>query len=163
VVSCGWQQEEEEEDVSGCEKMNVAKLTRGLGMIGRTKVGTTAWIQWKTTGCRAVATSATSNMSPGQRLRKLVEEAAATKNPLQIVGAINAYSALMAEKKGHKALYLSGGGVALSSLGVPDLGITTLDDVLVSTSRRGGGSLTTAFSLGFSSERAGLVEEFQAD
>ena len=51
-------------------------------------------------------------------------------NPLQVVGAVNAYSAILAEKVGHKALYLSGGGVAACSFGIPDLGITTLKDVL---------------------------------
>jgi len=51
-------------------------------------------------------------------------------NPLQIVGTVNAYTAIMAEKTGHKAIYLSGGGVAACSLGKPDLGISTLHDVL---------------------------------
>jgi len=62
----------------------------------------------------------------GQRLRQAVED----NNPLQVVGAVNAYNAIMAEKCGHKALYLSGGGVAACSLGTPDLGISTLHDVL---------------------------------
>jgi len=65
-------------------------------------------------------------MSMGKKLRQAVEE----NNPLQVVGAVNANTAIMAEKVGHKALYLSGGGVAASSLGIPDLGITTLKDVL---------------------------------
>lgn len=64
--------------------------------------------------------------SPGQKLREAVEQ----NNPLQVVGAVNAYNAIMAEKCGHKALYLSGGGVAACSLGTPDLGISTLHDVL---------------------------------
>lgn len=64
--------------------------------------------------------------SPGQKLRQAVEQ----NNPLQVVGAVNAYNAIMAEKCGHKALYLSGGGVAACSLGTPDLGISTLHDVL---------------------------------
>ncbi len=64
--------------------------------------------------------------SPGQKLRLAVEH----NNPLQVVGTVNAYSAIMAEKCGHKAIYLSGGGVAACSLGTPDLGITTLQDVL---------------------------------
>ncbi|MEJ2347222.1 MAG: methylisocitrate lyase [Gammaproteobacteria bacterium] len=64
--------------------------------------------------------------SPGRKLRQAVAE----NPPLQVVGTVNAYSALMAEKVGHQAIYLSGGGVAASSLGVPDLGITTLKDVL---------------------------------
>jgi methylisocitrate lyase len=63
--------------------------------------------------------------TPGQKLRSAVAE----NNPLQVVGAVTAYCAILAEKSGHKALYLSGGGVAASSLGIPDLGITTLHDV----------------------------------
>ena len=66
------------------------------------------------------------NSSPGTLLWKAVNE----NYPLQVVGAVNAYSAIMAEKTGHKALYLSGGGVAACSFGTPDLGITTLKDVL---------------------------------
>jgi methylisocitrate lyase len=65
-------------------------------------------------------------MSAGKRFREQVEQ----NNPLQIVGAVNAYSAIMAERIGHKALYLSGGGVAACSMGIPDLGITTMQDVL---------------------------------
>jgi len=65
-------------------------------------------------------------MSMGKKLRQAVED----NNPLQVVGAVNANTAIMAEKVGHKALYLSGGGVAASSFGIPDLGITTLKDVL---------------------------------
>jgi methylisocitrate lyase len=65
-------------------------------------------------------------MTPGQKLRRAVEE----NHPLQVVGAVTANSAIIAEKVGHKALYLSGGGVAASSLGIPDLGITTLHDVV---------------------------------
>ena len=53
--------------------------------------------------------------TPGSKLRLAVEE----NNPLQVVGAVNAYNAIMAEKTGHKALYLSGGGVAACSLGTP--------------------------------------------
>ena len=85
---------------------------------------------------RSLASSAgASAPKPGERLRRLVREAELEKSPVQIVGAINAYSALMAEKKGFKALYLSGGGVAISSLGVPDLGITTLEDVCIDARR----------------------------
>jgi len=69
--------------------------------------------------------------SPGARLRAAV----AAERPLQVVGAINAYAARLAEASGFKALYLSGGGVAANSLGVPDLGISTLDDVLVDIRR----------------------------
>src|SRR5450631_2207962 len=68
---------------------------------------------------------------PGARLRA----ALAAERPLQIVGAINAYAARMAASCGFKALYLSGGGVAANSLGVPDLGISTMDDVLVDIGR----------------------------
>lgn len=64
--------------------------------------------------------------SPGSRLRQALQ----AEKPLQIAGAINAYAAMMAESVGFKALYLSGGGVANASYGLPDLGITTLNDVL---------------------------------
>jgi methylisocitrate lyase len=69
--------------------------------------------------------------SPGGRLRAAVAE----EQPLQVVGAINAYAARMAAASGFKALYLSGGGVAANSLGVPDLGISTMDDVLIDVRR----------------------------
>ncbi len=65
-------------------------------------------------------------MSAGSRFRK----ALADNKPLQIVGAINAYCAMMAEQTGHRAIYLSGGGVANASYGLPDLGMTSLNDVL---------------------------------
>ncbi|MBD3608981.1 MAG: methylisocitrate lyase [Gammaproteobacteria bacterium] len=68
----------------------------------------------------------TNITSPGKRLRQAVED----NDPLQVVGTTNAYSAIMAEKIGHKAIYLSGGGVSACSFGKPDLGITTLKDVL---------------------------------
>jgi len=58
-----------------------------------------------------------------------LRQAIADENPLQIVGTINAYTAMMAEKVGHKALYLSGAGVANASFGLPDLGMTSLNDV----------------------------------
>lgn len=61
--------------------------------------------------------------------------ALATESPLQIVGTINANHALLAKRSGYKAIYLSGGGVAAGSLGLPDLGITTLEDVLVDVRR----------------------------
>ncbi len=57
------------------------------------------------------------------------------ESPLQIIGAINAYHALLATQTGYKALYLSGGGVAAGSLGIPDLGISTLEDVLIDVRR----------------------------
>jgi methylisocitrate lyase len=76
--------------------------------------------------------------SPGARFRA----ALAAEAPLQVPGAICAYHAILAEKTGFKALYLSGGGVAAGSLGVPDLGITTLDDVLTDVRR-----ITNASSL----------------
>ena len=69
--------------------------------------------------------------SKGASFRRAITE----NSPLQIVGTINAYSSILAEKTGHKAIYLSGGGVAASSLGVPDLGITTLQDVLIDVER----------------------------
>lgn len=74
----------------------------------------------------------TSNFTtPGQKFR----EAMRIEKPLQIVGAINANHALLAQQAGFKAIYLSGGGVAAGSLGVPDLGITTLEDVLIDVQR----------------------------
>lgn len=66
---------------------------------------------------------------------ELFREALAAESPLQIVGAINANHALLAERAGYRAIYLSGGGVAAGSLGLPDLGITTLEDVLVDVRR----------------------------
>jgi len=71
------------------------------------------------------------NISQGKKLKQAISE----NTPLQIVGTVNAYSSLLAEKKGHKAIYLSGGGVAASSMGLPDLGITTLQDVLIDVER----------------------------
>ena len=70
-------------------------------------------------------------ISQGKKLKQAISE----NTPLQIVGTVNAYSSLLAEKKGHKAIYLSGGGVAASSMGLPDLGITTLQDVLIDVER----------------------------
>ena len=64
--------------------------------------------------------------SAGHRLRDTL----AIENPLQVVGTINAYSALMAERVGFRSIYLSGGGVANASYGLPDIGMTTLNDVL---------------------------------
>jgi methylisocitrate lyase len=69
--------------------------------------------------------------SPGQTFRDALKK----ENPLQIVGAINANHALLAQQAGFNAIYLSGGGVAAGSLGIPDLGITTLDDVLIDIQR----------------------------
>ncbi|PPC94959.1 MAG: methylisocitrate lyase [Methylotenera sp.] len=69
--------------------------------------------------------------SAGARFR----QALILEKPLQIIGAINAYHALLATQTGYKALYLSGGGVAAGSLGVPDLGISTLEDVLIDVRR----------------------------
>lgn len=73
----------------------------------------------------------TTLTSAGARFR----QALAQEKPLQIIGAINAYHALLATQTGYKALYLSGGGVAAGSLGIPDLGISTLEDVLVDIRR----------------------------
>ena len=70
-------------------------------------------------------------MSPGQKFRQALVD----NKPLQIVGAINAYSAMMAKKIGHQAIYLSGGGVANASYGLPDLGMTSLNDVIVDVQR----------------------------
>ncbi|MGY6629744.1 MAG: methylisocitrate lyase [Wenzhouxiangella sp.] len=72
-----------------------------------------------------------SKQSPGARFRQLV----AQQPPLQIVGTINAYTAILAEQAGHQAIYLSGAGVANASFGLPDLGITQLADVVEDASR----------------------------
>lgn len=69
--------------------------------------------------------------SAGSRFRA----ALAAENPLQVIGAINANHALLAQRAGYRAIYLSGGGVAAGSLGLPDLGINTLDDVLTDVRR----------------------------
>jgi len=76
--------------------------------------------------------------TPGQRFRQTIRE----EKPLQIVGAVNAYCALLAKQVGYRALYLSGAGVANASYGWPDLGITTLNDVLIDIER-----ITTACEL----------------
>src|SRR6478736_10392422 len=73
----------------------------------------------------------TQSNSAGARFRAAV----AAESPLQVMGAITAYAGLMAKRTGYKALYLSGGGVAANSLGVPDLGISTMEDVLVDARR----------------------------
>ena len=77
-------------------------------------------------------------MSSGAKFRNALKE----NSPLIIPGAINAYSAILAQKSGHQALYLSGGGVAAASYGLPDLGITSLEDVLIDARR-----ITNASSL----------------
>ena len=64
-------------------------------------------------------------MTPGEKFRLALRE----NKPLQVVGTVNAYCAMLAETAGHRAIYLSGGGVANASFGLPDLGITTLADV----------------------------------
>jgi methylisocitrate lyase len=70
-------------------------------------------------------------MTPGAKFR----QALADERPLQVIGAIVAYHALIAKRTGYKAIYLSGGGVAAGSLGMPDLGISNLDDVLIDVRR----------------------------
>ena len=70
-------------------------------------------------------------MSPGKRFRTALIE----NSPLQIVGTINPYCAMMAQRIGHKAIYLSGGGVANASYGLPDLGMTSLNDVIADVTR----------------------------
>lgn len=68
-------------------------------------------------------------------MNRTFKQAVKDEHPLQVVGAINANHALLAKRAGYKAIYLSGGGVAAGSLGLPDLGITTLDDVLTDVRR----------------------------
>jgi len=70
-------------------------------------------------------------MTPGQKFRQALRE----ESPLQIVGTILAYHALLAKRSGYRAIYLSGGGVAAGSLGMPDLGISGLEDVLIDVRR----------------------------
>jgi methylisocitrate lyase len=77
-------------------------------------------------------------MSAGKKFRNALKN----NKPLIIPGTINAYSAILAEKSGHQAIYLSGGGVAAASYGMPDLGITSLEDVLTDAKR-----ITNASSL----------------
>ncbi|HHR5846251.1 TPA: methylisocitrate lyase [Providencia alcalifaciens] len=72
-----------------------------------------------------------SSHSAGQKFREAINH----ESPLQLVGTINANHALLAQQAGYKAIYLSGGGVAAGSLGLPDLGISTLDDVLIDIRR----------------------------
>ena len=69
--------------------------------------------------------------TPGKRFRDALQE----EKPLQVIGTICAYHALMAKRVGYRAIYLSGGGVAAGSLGMPDLGISSLDDVLIDIRR----------------------------
>lgn len=73
-----------------------------------------------------VTTQMTAPLTPGARFRQAIEE----ETPLQVMGTINAYCAMMATRVGYKAIYLSGGGVANASYGLPDLGMTSLNDVL---------------------------------
>jgi len=70
-------------------------------------------------------------MTPGLLFREAIKQ----EQPLQVIGTINAYHAKLAERSGYKAIYLSGGGVAAGSLGLPDLGITTLEDILIDINR----------------------------
>src|SRR5882672_1263446 len=70
-------------------------------------------------------------LSPGAKFRAAMK----AEKPLQCVGTINAYHARLAERVGYKAIYLSGGGVAAASLGLPDLGISNLEDVLIDVRR----------------------------
>ena len=84
------------------------------------------------------ANVSTNNISPGKKFRLALEN----NKPLQVVGTINAYCAMMAEQLGHQAIYLSGGGVANASYGLPDLGMTSLNDVIADVQR-----ITAASSL----------------
>ena len=77
-------------------------------------------------------------MSAGKKFREALEK----NEQLIIPGAINAYSAKLAERAGHKAIYLSGSGVAAASYGLPDLGVTSMEDVLIDAQR-----ITNASSL----------------
>jgi len=78
-----------------------------------------------------MSSAQTTSSHAGARLRQAVAE----QSPLLLAGTINAYTARMAERIGHQAIYLSGGGLAANSLGIPDLGISTLEDVLIDVRR----------------------------
>src|SRR5471032_455191 len=73
----------------------------------------------------------TEQISAGAKFRAAMKE----EQPMQVIGAINAYYARLAERSGYKSIYLYGGGVAAGSLGLPDLGISNLDDVLTDVRR----------------------------
>src|SRR5207245_11310188 len=90
--------------------------------------------RWSAESRRLLYGLGMSSASAGARFRAAVQH----ERPLQVVGCIYAYAARMAERVGFKAIYLSGGGVAAGSLGLPDLGITTLDDVLTDVRRISG-------------------------
>ena len=89
-----------------------------------------------------VSVNSGANSQVSSSAGKTFRDALAQHQPLQIVGTINAYAAIMAEKIGHKAIYLSGGGVANASYGLPDLGMTSLNDVIADVQR-----ITAASSL----------------
>ena len=97
-----------------------------------------------------------SAASAGARLRAALAE----ERPLQVVGTINAYSALLAERAGFRALYLSGAGVANASFGLPDLGITSLNDVCEDVRRIA--SATTAAAAGRCRHRLGRGVQHRA-
>src|SRR5467141_3005518 len=80
---------------------------------------------------KAVRKNTKRKISPGARFWRSLQ----TERPLQVVGVINAYAAILAEKTGFKALYLSGAGVANASYGIPDIGLTRLEDVLIDVRR----------------------------
>ena len=73
----------------------------------------------------------TKKLTAGGRFRQAIRD----EKPLQVMGTVNAYAAMMATKVGYRAIYLSGAGVANYSYGLPDLGITSLDDVLIDVRR----------------------------
>ena len=82
-----------------------------------------------------MTSTGSSDRSSGSSAGNALRAAVSNHAPLQVVGTINAYTARMAERLGHKAIYLSGGGVAANSLGLPDLGISTLEDVVTDVER----------------------------
>src|SRR5437763_7642086 len=84
------------------------------------------WCAYNSAALSGASAMSGTSVSAGARLRAAVE----AERPLQVVGAVNAYAALLAERAGFRAIYLSGAGVANASFGLPDLGITTLSDVL---------------------------------
>src|SRR3546814_16845319 len=93
------------------------------------------------TGRRPAVSCRENHVCPGVDMDASVSAGAGfraaltAESPLQVMGAITAYAGLMARRTGYKALYLSGGGVAANSLGMPDLGISTMEDVLIEERR----------------------------
>src|SRR5690606_6780948 len=103
-----------------------ARITRRRGDHGRLR-----WNEGRRLALPLLRGFEMLQVSMGARFRAALAE----ESPLQVMGAITAYAGLMAKRTGYRALYLSGGGVAANSLGMPDLGISTMEDVLIDARR----------------------------